>query len=124
MNLKAHKNFLIVEDNPICQKIYQFTFNRLNCPITIAGTANDARCLVNQRRYDCILLDWGLPDCEDESLLKTIRTAPLNMTTPIFVISAQKSPEMIRICQDLGTQGVYSKPINIDDISALVTPYL
>jgi CheY-like chemotaxis protein len=124
MNSKAHKNILIVEDNSICQEIYKFTFNQLKCPITIAETAKDALCFVNQRLYDCIFLDWGLPDCEDESLLKAIRTASINTTTPVFVISAQVSPDIIRICQDLGTQGVYSKPLITNDIAALATPYL
>ena len=124
MNTKANKQCLIVEDNIICQKIYQFAFRQLNCPITLASTAKEALSCVNQRCYNCIVLDWGLPDCEDESLLKAIRTNSLNTTTPIFVISAQVSPDMIGICQELGAQGVYSKPIIVDDFIVLVSPYI
>ncbi|MGC1181949.1 hypothetical protein, partial [Legionella sp.] len=51
MNSKAHKNFLIVEDNTICQQIYKFTFNQLKCPFTLAGTAKEALGFVNQHRY-------------------------------------------------------------------------
>ncbi|MGC1182059.1 response regulator, partial [Legionella sp.] len=115
---------LIIEDNEICQQIYKFTFNQLKCPFTLAGTAKEALCLVNQHRYHCILTDWGLPDCDDESLVKAMRTTSLNKATPIFVISAQVSPYIIRVCQELKLQGVYSKPLTLTEIKALVTPYL
>ena len=118
------QQILIIEDSLVCQEIYKAIFRRLNCPIDIAGSAAEGIALAKAFRYDCIIADWGLPDCEDSSLVKAIRVSAFNQNTPIFVISAHASEDILKAHPSLEVQGVYAKPLIPREIEALVRPYL
>lgn len=115
---------LIIEDSLICQEIYKAIFRRINCPIDMVDSAATGIALAKAFRYDCILVDWGLPDCGDNSLITAIRATAFNQSTPIFVISAHAAEDIMQAWPSLEVQGVYSKPLIPREIETLVRPYL
>ncbi len=88
INRKAIKNILVVEDNEVdssqIAKIHQDEkFN-----ITIANTGKEAISKVANEDYDCIILDYSLPDISGDELIHEISKAKKNLT-PVIVYSAK-----------------------------------
>ena len=99
-------------------------FKKIKCQTTLVSTAGEAMDLLNEIHYDCIITDWGLPDCEGDFILRVIRSSFQNDTTPILVISAHVCPELVQTSQSFAVQGVYSKPLNPNIMVELIKAYL
>jgi HAMP domain-containing protein/signal transduction histidine kinase/DNA-binding response OmpR family regulator len=87
-NEKTVKNVLVIEDNEIdssqIAKIHQD--ERLN--ITIAETGRKALDMVKENSYDCIILDYSLPDISGDELIQEVNKAK-DKLTPVIVYSAK-----------------------------------
>ena len=79
--------------------------------MTLSGTVPDA-----------VVLDYRLPDSNDLGLLTAIRHgAP---TTPVIMMTAHGTADMIRDALDLGAYRVVSKPFEVHEIADLVAAAL
>jgi CheY-like chemotaxis protein len=85
---KETKNVLIVEDNEIdSSQIAKMTKDdKIN--ITIADTGKKAIELMNKEDYDCIILDYTLPDMEGSELIHEVSRTKKKLT-PVIVYSAK-----------------------------------
>lgn len=68
--------------------------------------------------FDVILLDFRLPDSSDLTLLARLRQ--LMPATPIILMTAFSTPEVVQGAFDLGAFRVVSKPFELNEIAALV----
>ena len=70
--LGSHPYVLLVEDEPITQKVHTVMLQKLGCKVDLA--ANGAQALeLCTNHYDIILLDCGLPDIDGFELDKRLR---------------------------------------------------
>ena len=67
---------------------------------------------------DIVLLDLRLPDMSDLSLLATIRQ--LLPETPVVLMTAFGTPELLAQARQLGVMGVLNKPFELADLSRMV----
>jgi DNA-binding NtrC family response regulator len=65
-----------------------------------------------------VLLDFRLPDSNDLTLLANIRR--LSPDSPVILMTAHGTPEVIKGALDLGVYQVMNKPFEIHDLEALV----
>ncbi|MFA8434666.1 MAG: response regulator [Marinifilaceae bacterium] len=63
------KRILIVEDNHVTRKIIRDLIVETDATIDEAGSAAMAFDLIQKQKYDCVILDLGLPDYSGEQLL-------------------------------------------------------
>jgi CheY-like chemotaxis protein len=113
---------LVVDDEPlICWSIAQ-TLNSGGDIVSEARTGEEAiRALRDANDSpDVVLLDYSLPDVDDLSLLATLRC--LSPRTRIIVMSVYYTDEMATKALALGAARVVSKPIDMQDVPALVHP--
>ena len=54
-------SILIVEDNPINQKVAVGLFKKLGCHVYVAESGNQALSLVQEHQIDVVMMDWELP---------------------------------------------------------------
>jgi CheY-like chemotaxis protein/HPt (histidine-containing phosphotransfer) domain-containing protein len=64
---------LIVEDNPVNQKVAAGLFEKLGCHVHIAESGNQALLLVQEYDLDLIVMDWGLPGMDGFETAHAIR---------------------------------------------------
>jgi len=85
---KGVKKILVVEDNEIdsSQIAKMISFNNTN--VSIASTAKKALQQISNRDYDCIILDYTLPDMSGEELLSKVEEAKKKLT-PVIIYSAK-----------------------------------
>jgi DNA-binding NtrC family response regulator len=69
--------------------------------------------------FDVVLLDLRLPDAKDLELLSALRR--LSPATQIILMTAYGTPEIVQGAIELGAFRVVGKPLEMGDVSALVT---
>ncbi len=81
---KEIKEVLLVEDEKITQKIVKNLIESEKVQVTIASTGKETRDLINEKDYDCIILDLGLPDISGIEFLTELKNRD-NFHTPVIV---------------------------------------
>jgi HAMP domain-containing protein/signal transduction histidine kinase/CheY-like chemotaxis protein len=85
---KDVKNILVVEDNELdSSQIVKMLQDKL-MNVTIASTAEEALQLVQANAYDCLILDYTLPDMPGAELIQKIGKLKKRLT-PVIVYSAR-----------------------------------
>ncbi len=69
--------------------------------------------------FDVALLDFRLPDSNDLALLSRLRR--LSPETQIILMTAYGTPEVVQGALDLGVFRVVAKPLDMNDVTTLVT---
>jgi DNA-binding NtrC family response regulator len=69
--------------------------------------------------FDVVLLDFRLPDSNDLTLLSQVRR--LSPGTQVILMTAYGTPEVVKGAMELGAFRVVGKPLEMTDLSALVS---
>ncbi|MCH9636770.1 MAG: response regulator [Gammaproteobacteria bacterium] len=106
------RKILLVEDDKLAAKIVESILTELNCVIDIAPNAKTALRLVQEKDYQLILMDIGLPDMDGIALTHRIRLQQWQRTdtTPIIGLTAHIDVENRQRCLDAGMNTVMLKP--------------
>jgi len=85
---KLVKNVLVVEDNDIESSQIAKIISDETVKVVIAGTGKKALDLLRSRDFDCIILDYTLPDISGPELLSKVNENKKKLT-PVIVYSAK-----------------------------------
>jgi two-component system cell cycle response regulator DivK len=73
---------------------------------------------------DIILLDMMMPDIDGYQAMPLIRAREKNRATPIIAVTAQAMKGDRERCLAAGADGYISKPVNIDELLALMSTFI
>ena len=85
---KETNRVLVVEDNEIDSSQIAKVLQGDKIEVTIAPTGKKALKLINDNDYDCIILDYTLPDITGQELLQKVTEVKKKMT-PVILYSAK-----------------------------------
>ncbi len=110
---------LIVEDEPEIRELIRFVLQPKDFTVDEADNALDARKLLDQNRYDLILMDWMLPGRSGLDLTRELKhNAP--RSTPIIMLTA-KSDESDKVRGlDSGADDYITKPFSTKELIARI----
>ncbi|MBV9506701.1 MAG: response regulator [Acidobacteriia bacterium] len=122
MGYAAH--ILVVEDEPLIQKLIRRALAADGYSVTAVGTARQALENIQNATFDVVVLDMSLPDEDGIETLRQIRAdAPY---TPVVAISGMMVSPMRRAARAAGAQATLSKPMRFeklrDAVSGLAKP--
>lgn len=84
-----------------------------------SGAAAVRELQTSSRPVDAVVLDYRLPDTDDLALLAEIRRiAP---ETPVILMTAFGTPELVAGALDFGAYEVMDKPFDMNELEAVVT---
>jgi two-component system, cell cycle response regulator DivK len=89
-----------------------------------AGGAEALAQLSGEPRPIVVLLDMMMPDMDGYETLSRIRQNPDTAAMPVISVTAQAMLGDREKCLAAGADGYVSKPVNIDDLTALLEQYL
>lgn len=102
------KKVLIVEDNQINLELMVIMLSSTNIEIHVAKDSDEFFKKINERNYDIVLMDIGLPgDIDGYDLIKYMHKN--NIDIPIIIQSA--NPQCVHLYNDVNEDYV-EKPIN------------
>jgi CheY-like chemotaxis protein len=83
------KNLLLVEDDATQRMSISELLGNDDVNVTSVGTAESALEAIQARRFDCAIVDLGLPDLSGAELIERIRTTRGGEELPIVVYTGQ-----------------------------------
>jgi len=126
--LNTKKYILLVEDEPIALRVHQMMLERLGYVVVHATTASKALAEYKEKKFNVILLDYGLPDFSGIELCKKIRSyEQLNRKEKsiALMLTAYLQDELLQQeCRDAGVDEVAHKPITLQAMKDLLTRWL
>jgi len=89
-NNKVQKDLLVVEDNEIdCSQIVKELENGSLVRIRIAATGKEALELIKENNFDCVIVDYMLPDIGGLDFVMEINAVKKSPMMPVIVYSAR-----------------------------------
>lgn len=85
---KQLKQLLVIEDNEIDSSQISKMLKGDNIQVTIAPTGKKAISMLSKKDYDCIILDYTLPDISGVEMIRKVSEVK-NKLTPVIVYSAR-----------------------------------
>ncbi|MDB6017401.1 MAG: putative SigmaB asociated two-component system sensor protein, partial [Pedosphaera sp.] len=83
------KNLLVVEDDEIQRLNITDIIGNGDVHTTLVGSGREALAALASQKFDCMVLDLGLPDMSGITLLEEIKNAADNRKMPIIIYTAR-----------------------------------
>lgn len=107
---------LIVEDDlALCTVVRDWLVHE-NHTVETVHTGADAEEFLRSYQYDCIVLDWGLPDKPGLAVCQKFRAS--GGKTPIIMLTGKKEIEDKEAGLDSGADDYLTKPFDVKELSA------
>lgn len=112
---------LIVDDEEATRLLLAQILTRdLDLEVQLAGTCEQALRLAGNYAYDTILLDLMMPGVGGLEVLKDLRSASPNTTTPVIIVSVLAEPATMQACLEAGASAYLVKPADRATLAATV----
>ena len=73
LDTQSGPSVLIVEDNPVNQKVAAGLFEKLGCRVTVAESGDQAISCIQAQAIDVVMMDWELPGMDGFETARVIR---------------------------------------------------
>jgi two-component system, OmpR family, aerobic respiration control sensor histidine kinase ArcB len=116
------KMILVVEDNPIVQKVVQNTLMSAGFQVHTADDGTQALRQVKSNDYDLVVMDLGLPDQDGCTVAKKIQSWQQQnhrSTSIIVALSAHLDEEIRQRCLSIGMAKAFEKPLDAQKIQEI-----
>ena len=110
---------LVVEDELLIRWSIAETLTRAGCLVTEASDGATALQAADAGTFDAVVLDYRLPDSNDLTLLKALRSK-LPWST-VVMMSAHGTPEIVRQAEALGVQKFLDKPFEMEALKRVLS---
>lgn len=121
---REKKLFLLVEDFEDSRFMMRSLLELAGYNVVEASDGEQAVALAVQEKPALILMDLSLPKLDGLAATRQIRQCKDLGNTPIVAISAHDSPETRTEALDAGCNEYVTKPIDFDQLGALVKRFL
>jgi len=108
---------IIEEDRQAAKDIYNYLAQH-NCLCKIANSIADAKRMIENENFDCIILDIDISSDAGTIFLKDLRREM--KIEGVITLSRNTSPESAIIALNLGADDYLAKPIHLGELSARI----
>jgi len=117
-----HRRVLLVEDNPVNQKVATRLLERLGCEVQIAGDGREALERVREATFDLVFMDCQMPVMDGFEATRAIRRleAGRGRHLPIIAMTAHAMAADREACLAAGMDDYLAKPIRVDTLRETV----
>jgi signal transduction histidine kinase/DNA-binding response OmpR family regulator len=104
---------LLVEDNPMNQKLMGILLKKMGCSFDTANNGQEAVLRAKERRYDVVLMDLQMPVMDGFEATHVLR-AQAGFDTPIVALTARAFKEDEEKCREIGMNDFLTKPVQMN----------
>ena len=114
------KNLLVVEDDPVQRSSLVDLIGNGDVKTEAVGTADEAFAALERKRFDCLVIDLGLPDMNGVDLIREIQRRLGRASPPIIVytgreLSREEDTELRLISDSIVIKNVRSPERLLDE---------
>jgi CheY-like chemotaxis protein len=107
-----HKTVLTVDDSKVVRTMVARALERYGCRIIEASNGKEAVEAAAQHKPDLILLDITMPEMDGRQALAALRAGGPCQRTPVIMLTAERTKEIIVEIARLGVSGYLLKPFD------------
>ena len=118
---------LVVEDDPVNQRVIRLLLERLGLEIQIAENGKSGFDLAVRHKWDLIFMDCQMPVLDGVSASQQIRAYEKKLGvshTPIIALTANAKDSDRAICKAAGMDGFLAKPVRRPELSSVLEVWL
>lgn len=116
---------LLVEDNPVNQKVTMLLLKHLGYRVDLAQNGIEALDLASRHHYALILMDCLMPEMDGLETTRRIRSrTDFGAKVPIIAVTANAHAEDRQRCFAAGMDGYLAKPVRIEDLAEKLQQWL
>jgi PAS domain S-box-containing protein len=120
-----HGRALIVEDNPVNQKVLYYQLSALGLQVEVDESGNGALNRMQQDlNWNIIFMDWQMPGMDGFATTQAIRAMPAANLIPIVALTANATPGFRETCLKAGMDDYLSKPYSEDALTSILNRWL
>jgi len=121
---RKNKKVLLVEDNPINQKITEKMLGRIGLSSTLVQNGQEAleMALANPDEFDLILMDVQMPVLNGLDATKRLREEGISL--PIIAMTANVLKGDREICINAGMDDYIGKPVKLNDLQHIIQKWV
>lgn len=117
---KKIKDLLLIEDNVVQAKVVAQLIGNTDVIVTTVGTAQDAIEVLKSKRFDCMVLDLGLPDMTGFQLLNSLDEDKDAVIPPTIVytgkeLTKEEETALSKYAETIIIKGVKSEERLLDE---------
>ena len=116
----AERSILLVEDNPVNQKMALLMLKKLGYRADKASNGREALAALEAKSYDLILMDVQMPEMDGLEATREIRRRWPSRSLKIVALTAHAIAGAKEKCLQAGMDDYLCKPIDLDDLRAAV----
>ncbi|OPY75713.1 MAG: Virulence sensor protein BvgS precursor [Syntrophorhabdus sp. PtaU1.Bin058] len=117
-------SILLVEDNEFNQQIASELLTGAGFTVDVADNGLKSIGMLDQRRYDMVLMDMQMPVMDGATATREIRKDERFRDLPIVAMTANVMEADIRKCLEAGMNDHIGKPIDPDDLFAKLLKWI
>jgi len=114
---------LVVEDNPVNQKVASAVLTKLGYNATLVTNGKAAIETLSSQHYDLILMDCQMPIMDGYEATRKLRTDKRFSHLPIIAMTASTTIEEQNKCRDVGMNDFIAKPFDLESIRAILAQH-
>lgn len=112
-NANFNNRVLVVEDNPVNQKVLCAILRKLGCEVQSALNGIEAVAQCREQTFDIIFMDCQMPEMNGfEATLRIRQMDSDNQNIPIIAVTANATEADMKRCFQVGMNDFVKKPIN------------
>lgn len=111
---------LVVEDNPINQKVARKILEKMGHTVSCAENGKIAVDKITNSAYDLVFMDLRMPVMDGLEATRKIRSLQNNANVPVIAMTANALEEDKNRCLAAGMNSFIAKPIKKDDLEEAI----
>lgn len=119
-----NSGILIVEDEPITQRMIAANLERAGHQVRSAGSVPEAEVAIGELLPDLVLLDWVLPDATGVGLMRRLRSNQRTRDIPIIMLTSRAHESDMVTGLEAGADDYMTKPFSTRELLARIKAQL
>ena len=118
---------LLVEDNNINQEVAKDMLIQMGCDVHIAINGLEAVAVIEQKKFDLILMDCNMPELDGYTATRKIRELERQQkkpNIPILAFTTDAMPDIRERCFEAGMDDFLTKPLVFNDLQRMLKIWL
>jgi CheY-like chemotaxis protein len=107
---------LSVDDSKTIRMLLKRLFIPFVCELFEAGDGQEGLDVATREKPNLIILDYNMPVMDGVTMLRHMRENPELKRTPVIMLTAEASPEIIGTVARLGVRDYVTKPFDSDQL--------